>query len=251
MAKKTKEEPEFPADLELVWIRPGEAQENPLQWRLHPELQIDALDDLIHGEDGVGWAGAALLNDRHVEDGWSEEEAIPTLLDGHARDKVSSRRGEPYPALKGRWTPAKEKLILATLDPIAGLAMSDINVLAVLLEELEETTGPVDVVLTDLAASAGIFDDFKPPSLDELVEIYGEPEEEDNWPYIRVQVSPEDLQVYLQLVDAIAPGSPITGMKQILSSAAPQLPNACPYASLPRLLPLLEFEAYGKANARH
>ena len=76
--------------LELIWVKPGDAQPNPKNWRRHPEEQLAALDELIFGSAGVGWAGVALINDRQVEDGWGEEEAHPTYVDGHAREVLAT-----------------------------------------------------------------------------------------------------------------------------------------------------------------
>jgi hypothetical protein len=38
--------------------------------------------------------------------------------------------------------------------------------------------------------------DNEPPSLDELAEQYGDPQERDFWPFIRVQVSPETFRLW-------------------------------------------------------
>ncbi len=115
--------------LTLAWIEPDQAQFNPDNWRIHQQLQLDSLDALIFddgdGDGAVGWAGAALVNDRQAEDGWTEEQAKPTLVDGHARQKLAAERGEKMPAIIGRWGPDAEALILATLDPLSQMASED------------------------------------------------------------------------------------------------------------------------------
>jgi len=45
----------------------------------------------------------------------------------------------------------------------------------------------------------------EPQSLDELAEQYGEPEERDFWPWVKVQVSPETMEKY-EAVMAALPG---------------------------------------------
>jgi hypothetical protein len=136
MAKK-KQNPEQSSGevIKLVWLEPNDAQLNPDNWRVHDELQLDSLEALIfdegEGVGAVGWAGAALVNDRQVKDGWAEDEAVPTFVDGHARQKLAAERGEKMPALIGSWTPDQEALILATLDPLAMMAGKDRGMLEI------------------------------------------------------------------------------------------------------------------------
>lgn len=47
-------------ELRLEWLHPSVADPNPLNWRKHPKRQLTALDTLIFGEGGVGWAVVAL-----------------------------------------------------------------------------------------------------------------------------------------------------------------------------------------------
>lgn len=189
-------------DLDLVWFRPDGAQTNPAQWRTHPEAQKDALNTLIfdrESRDYVGWAGVVLINDRRVEDGWSEEEAVPTIIDGHGRSELALARDEEVPALVGHWTYAQERTILSTLDPLAMLAGTDTEKLGKLKDDLS-LTEPLDNILGDLLASQGAFD-MQPPTLEEIEEEYGEYTDEDNYPWLRVQVSPIAYARYMRLLD--------------------------------------------------
>jgi hypothetical protein len=119
----------------LAWVDPNDAQLNPDNWRVHDEMQLESLSALIFDEGqgigAVGWAGAALINDRQIEDGWEEADAVPTFVDGHARQKLAAERGEKMPALIGRWGPDQEALILATLDPLAMMAGKDRGMLEI------------------------------------------------------------------------------------------------------------------------
>lgn len=119
--------------LEFKWLYPDEVQANPMNWREHPPEQTETLDSLIFGEEGVGWAGVGLVNNRIVENGWLEAEAVPTLIDGHDRQEIALRRNEPMPVIIGEWTPEQENTILLTFDPVATLAKADTKKLGQLL----------------------------------------------------------------------------------------------------------------------
>lgn len=150
-------------EIKLVWLEPGEAQLNPDNWRIHQQLQLDSLKALIFdegdGEGGaVGWAGAALVNDRQEEDGWEAEEAVPTFIDGHARQKLAAELGEQIPAIVGRWTPDEERMILATLDPLAGMAGED----TVILSNLRFEAATSNEALKNLLGRANMTTDLEP-----------------------------------------------------------------------------------------
>lgn len=128
---------ETPA-LRLEWRDPAELAENPRNWRTHPESQLAALTDVI---SEVGWAGAALYN-----------EATGRLIDGHARQKIGLAQGtKKIPVLVGSWTEAQEAMILATLDPIAGMAGADAEKLDELLRDVETGSESLAAMLDELA----------------------------------------------------------------------------------------------------
>lgn len=142
----------------LVLVQPGSAQRNPLQYKEPTESQKAALRSLIFDPSGPGWAGVGLINDRRVEDGWSEEEAVPTWIDGHTRDAISQEQGEPLPALVGSWSPEDERTILATLDPLAAEARTDPEAFLRLLETLPEQEQEVELLLDKMAAEYSAVD---------------------------------------------------------------------------------------------
>lgn len=167
------------SQLELVWVKPGETQPNPRNWRRHPEEQLAALDSLIFGTQGVGWAGVALINLRNVEDGWAEEDAVPTYVDGHARDILAQEHDREVPALVGRWSPKQEAMILATLDPTAGLVDYDKAALLRLLDQTMTDDEAVMNVLAHAATEAGLYQEWMQgldsPSVDaQAQELAGE-----------------------------------------------------------------------------
>jgi len=96
--------------LRLEWRNREELEDNPKNWRQHPNQQLLALRDIIAE---VGWAGALLYNER-----------TGRLIDGHARKKIA-RKGEKLPVLVGSWTEEEERKILLTLDPIGSMAAAD------------------------------------------------------------------------------------------------------------------------------
>lgn len=132
-----------PPPLRLEWRSPSELAENPANWRTHPPQQITALTDAIAD---VGWAGACLYNER-----------TGRLIDGHARKKVALEQGtDKIPVLIGSWTEAQEKVILATLDPLAALAEADSAKLDALLREVQTSSEAVAGMLTELAQANGV-----------------------------------------------------------------------------------------------
>ena len=174
-------------NLKLVWVAPGEAQPNPQNWRRHPEEQLAALDELIFGVNGVGWAGVGLINDRQVEDGWGEDEAVPTFIDGHARELLAAEHSAETPALLGRWGPREEALILATLDPLVGLIDADKAALLRLLERAPSDSEAVLNVFEQAAVEADLYKEWMQgtdsPStgghMVEMAEEFGDKYEED------------------------------------------------------------------------
>jgi hypothetical protein len=121
-----------------------------MNWRLHPEAQTTALDGAI---DEVSWAGAALYNER-----------TGRLIDGHARKGVRSDLlvDGKMPVLVGSWTEEQEKLILATLDPLAGLAEVDSKMLESLHQDIEIDNTAVQEMLKGQATEHGFGIDEEP-----------------------------------------------------------------------------------------
>lgn len=136
MAKKRSPPP---PPLRLEWLDPAELATNPRNWRLHPDTQRRALNDVI-GE--VGWAGALLFNER-----------TQRLIDGHARKDLFAGKTK-VPVLIGSWTEDQEKKILATLDPLTSLAQASSQALTSLLAEVTTDSDDLTALLTTLAGGA-------------------------------------------------------------------------------------------------
>jgi len=142
-AAEPAEPPVAAPDLRLEWRSPSELSANPRNWRRHPESQQAALAGVL---SEVGWAGACLYN-----------ETTGLLIDGHLRQKVALANGaEKIPVLVGRWTPEQEAKILATLDPLAGMAETDPVKLDALIREVNTGSQELADMLAELAADAGL-----------------------------------------------------------------------------------------------
>ena len=138
---------------------PDSLDPNPLNWRKHPPQQTNAMDALLFGEDGVGWAGVLLYN-----------EETGRLIDGHLRQELALKRNDPVPVLIGSWTEAQEKRILATFDPIAGMAQTDKEALDALLRDVEASDSDVMAMLSEMAEREGVVTVDEPIPPDEFRE---------------------------------------------------------------------------------
>jgi DNA modification methylase len=127
--------------LRLEYRDPAELQKNPRNWRKHPEAQVTALRDVIAE---VGWAGALLYNER-----------TNRLIDGHARQELFAGKAK-VPVLVGSWTEAQERLILATLDPLAAMAEASKQALDELLKNTQTDSEALQAMLAELAQNHGL-----------------------------------------------------------------------------------------------
>src|SRR6266851_3862248 len=107
--------------LRLEWRSPQELQDNPRNWRKHPRVQAAALERM---QAEVGWAGAALYNER-----------TDRLIDGHLRKRIA-KKGEKIPVLVGSWSEQDEAKILLSFDSIGAMAGTDVERLDALLESV-------------------------------------------------------------------------------------------------------------------
>lgn len=125
---------------------------NPLNFRRHPNIQREALRDLL-GE--VGWVGAVI-----------ENSVTGNLIDGHARiEEALSRDDEtPIPYLKVELSEEEEKLVLASFDPLSAMAQHDSEALALLLNGIQQRGNAVDVLLDELRLDSemGVSDGKEP-----------------------------------------------------------------------------------------
>lgn len=125
---------------------------NPANWRIHPKYQQDALSGVLAE---VGWVQNIIVN-----------KTTGHVVDGHLRAALAISKGAKVPVTYVELTDAEEKLILATIDPIGALAVTDNDKLAELIKTLDGQALPVpeDVqdVLDDLAEPAPYMGDTIP-----------------------------------------------------------------------------------------
>lgn len=133
---------------------PGQLLANPANWRIHPKAQQDAVAGVL---EEVGWVQSVIVNKRTGH-----------LVDGHLRVSIALRDESPsVPVVYIDLSPDEEALVLATLDPLAGLAGTDREKLAQLLEEVGTSNPEIQALLADMAVSSGVVPgDFS--SLDSL-----------------------------------------------------------------------------------
>jgi len=100
---------------------PQQLLANPKNWRIHPKQQQDALANVL---DRVGWVMDVIVN---RETGF--------VVDGHLRVAMAISREEPaVPVSYVELSDSEEDLVLASLDPVGGLAITDPEALGAILE---------------------------------------------------------------------------------------------------------------------
>jgi len=112
----------------------GELRPNPKNWRMHPTAQRDALRRVL---DDVGYADALLA--RELPDGSLE------LIDGHLRAETTPDQAVPVLVLDV--DAAEAGLILATHDPLGGMATVNVDSLSQLMDELADRVAPFNEML--------------------------------------------------------------------------------------------------------
>ena len=117
---------------------PNQLLANPSNWRIHPKAQQQALAGVL---DQVGWVAQVLVNQRtgHV-------------VDGHLRVAIAISRSEPFvPVLYVDLSEDEERLVLASLDPLAAMATTDEAKLRELLAEVSVGSEALAAMLAALA----------------------------------------------------------------------------------------------------
>lgn len=121
---------------------PEQLLANPLNWRIHPKAQQDALAGVL---DEVGWVQSVTVNQR-----------TGFVVDGHLRVALALRREEKaVPVVYVDLSPEEEAEVLATLDPIGALAVADAAKLDELLQDVQSGSAAVQAMIAELAEKAG------------------------------------------------------------------------------------------------
>lgn len=131
---------------------PEQLLANPLNFRIHPKAQQDALAGVLNE---VGWVQRVIVNQRTQH-----------VIDGHLRVSMAISQGETQvPVIYVDLTEAEEKLILSTIDPLSAMAVTDAAKLDELLREVNSGEAGVQAMLAALASDNNIIpaqppDDF-------------------------------------------------------------------------------------------
>lgn len=116
---------------------------NPRNWRTHPREQQQAVAGAL-GE--VGWVAEVLVN-----------RTTGHVVDGHLRIELALERREPsVPVTYIALSEDEERLVLASLDPLAAMASVEEERLGALLDDLEPIDDALRTLLDDLARQHGL-----------------------------------------------------------------------------------------------
>ncbi len=122
---------------------PGQLVPNERNWRRHPPSQHKALAGAL---SEVGWVAQVLVN-----------RTTGHVVDGHLRVELAISRGEPtVPVVYVEMSEEEERLVLASLDPLAAMATAEKDALAALLAEIETGDAALARMLAELADQHGI-----------------------------------------------------------------------------------------------
>ena len=107
---------------ELRRVKASDLIPNPKNWRKHPDAQRKAMKSVL---DSIGYADALIA--RETPEGLM-------LIDGHLRSDVTP--DQEVPVLVVNLTEEEADIMLATLDPLAGMADADNEALTDLLQSI-------------------------------------------------------------------------------------------------------------------
>jgi len=127
--------------VELRRVRAKELLEHPRNWRTHPKRQKEALRALL---SQVGFADALIAR---------EQDGRLVLIDGHLRRSLDPE--QLLPVLVLDVDEAEADMLLATLDPLAGLAGANSDALSDLLSRVTSSSEEVRQLFAELMTRAG------------------------------------------------------------------------------------------------
>jgi hypothetical protein len=178
-------------------VRPASAfLANPHNWRIHPAHQQAALEEVL---DTVGWVQQVIENRRTGH-----------LIDGHQRVLSALKRGDdtPVPVIFVDLSETEEQMILAALDPIGAMAVTDAEKLSALLDSVAPSGEALADLFAELRASLPEVEDAATPETDPAPKA----------PAYSVTITCADGPTFAAVVAALSQ-SPQTGTHATLSGA--------------------------------
>lgn len=179
---------------ELRRVKASELQPHPRNWRTHPEKQRYAMTSILQE---IGIADAVIC--RECEDGTLQ------LIDGHLRAETIDAE---VPVLVLDVTEAEAETLILTLDPLASLAGTDVELLRSLMADVDILDDAITEQLLAITESQPIEDMLEPtvPANNARDEWKDMPEyqHEDMRPWKSIAVhfrNEEDLIDFARLVD--------------------------------------------------
>jgi DNA modification methylase len=150
-------------------VAPVELVPNPRNWRTHPADQQAALSGALAE---VGWVAEVTVN-----------QTTGHVVDGHLRIELALAWKEPtVPVTYVELAEDEERLVLASLDPLAAMAEAEATRLAELLEGLDPGDAALRALLDDLAREndleslrRGFVDPDDVPDLPDPADCYVKP----------------------------------------------------------------------------
>lgn len=114
---------------------------NPKNWRIHPKAQQDALQGVLKQ---VGWVQDVILNRRSG-----------FVVDGHARVALAAAAGEKVPVVYVDLSDEEEALVLATLDPMSAMAVTDEELFGSLVKGLVADDSALEALIKQTSGATG------------------------------------------------------------------------------------------------
>ena len=143
---------------ELRRVPASELIPHPMNWRQHPQAQTDALTGMLAE---IGFADAVIA--RETSEGLQ-------LIDGHLRQDIMG--DQEIPVLIVDLTEDEANKMLITLDPLAGLAETNDDMLRSLMESVQFEDERVNTLLQQLApAPIRPVQEDPGPQIDRAVEL--------------------------------------------------------------------------------
>ncbi len=124
-------------------VDPNDLLANPRNWRIHPQNQQESLEAVL---EEVGFVDDIIVNQK-----------TGFVVDGHLRVALALRHEQTSVPVKYVDLDENEELIiLATLDPLAAMAATDVEKLGELMQIVSTDDDRMKKMLTDLAFEQGV-----------------------------------------------------------------------------------------------